>query len=105
MTVVAVDGRDDLGATRRPAGQLYGEVVGLATARAEHRARQLTRRDLGETSRQIGLLLRTQQEVAVVESVESGVRGRNNSGVSPPNIERTGRSEAIEETAPVEVPH
>ena len=48
VTVVAVHGRDDPVSTRRPTGQLQGEVDGLAAARAEHRAGQVTGRDLGQ---------------------------------------------------------
>ena len=104
VTVVAVDGRDDLGAPGRATGQLYGEVVGLATARSEHCARQLARRDPGETRRQIGLLLRTKQEVAVVEVIEGGVSGRDDSWISSSDVERTGRREAVEKASPVEIP-
>jgi hypothetical protein len=105
VTVVAVDARDDLGSTGRAPSEFQGEVHGLAATGAKGRARQTRRRDLRQLLGQGGLLARAEKEVAVVEFVDRDVRRLHDPRIAPPHVERTSRSEAVEEAPPIEVPH
>jgi hypothetical protein len=73
-------------------------------AAAEHRAAELARRDLREPCGETRLVLGAQQEVAVVEVLERGVRGRDHARVAPADVEGSSRGEAVEEAPAVDVP-
>ena len=92
-------------AAGRAPGQLEGEVDGFAPAAAEHGAGEIAGGDLGQLGGQRRGLLGDEEEVAVVERVDSPVGGGDDPGVAPTDVERPRRGEAVEEAPTVDVLH